>query len=121
MSQLGPSGFYVGEGEIVITGTMPTGTLRIVYPCRPPLMTTTPNASTYKAISSVGASSVTSVESGLTGTLEVIRGNPPYRTISPNVSFSAGVGTDSDCSTDYTRYAALDFSITQDASPYVPL
>jgi hypothetical protein len=115
------TGFYMSEGEIIITGTMPTGTLRIVYPCRPPLMVLTPNPSTYKSISAVGANSVTSVESGLTGTLEVIRGNPPHRTVSPRVSFAAGVGTDLDCSTDYTRYDTFDFSITQNASPYVPL
>lgn len=121
MSQLGPSGFYVGEGEIIITGTMPTGTLRIIYPCRPPLMTLTPNTSVYKAITAVGSSSVTSVEGTLTGSLEVIRGSQPYRTVSPNMSFSSGVGTDGDCSTDYTRFAVGDYSIERDASPYVPL
>jgi hypothetical protein len=84
-------------------------------------MTTTPNASTYKMISAVGGSSVTSIESGLSGTLEVIRGNQPYRTVSPRVSFAAGAGTDLDCSSDYTRYAVGDFSIEADASPYVPL
>lgn len=57
-------GFYVTEGDIVLTGDLPSGTMTVKYPVRPPKMSS--SAVALGALSAVGASSV--VSGSLTGT-----------------------------------------------------
>lgn len=108
-------GFYVTEGDIVLTGDLPTGTMRVFYSCRPALMVV---GATTTAISSVSSGSFAVTIAN--GTYDAIRANQPYRTISPNISVTGNVGTNSD-SSDYELFQAGDFVIAQDQSPYVPL
>jgi len=116
-SQDGACAFYMSEGDIVLTGTVPSGILRVYYPVRPPKMSA--SAAAASTISSVGATSVASTVAN--GTYEVIRSGSPFRTVTPALVIASNVGTDSDCSLDYTRFAAGDILITQDSTHIVPL
>lgn len=110
-------GFYVTQGDIILTGDLPTGTMRVFYPIRPPLMTA--SGGLGYPINSVGTSNFTSTTAP-NGNKQVIRSGSPYRTVSPSVTIASSTGIDND-STDYERYQVGDLVINYNETGYVPL
>ena len=112
-------GYYIQQGDIVLTGQVPSsGVIVVWYPIRPPLM-----SATATAVGTV-LSSTTQVNASLalSGDYEIIRSGSPYRTISPKVNFSgSALGYDSDYGDEYNRFAAGDIIITANSTHIVPL
>lgn len=118
------AGFTIDGNDLVIwmpnSNTQLTGIMRVSYPCRPPDMGTTLN--TTSPVTSVAATSVTAAAAG-SGSFEVINGDT-FLTVSPTVTFAAGVGTNPDIlqGDDYTGiYAVNDLVLTGSFTPNVPL
>ena len=117
-SASGRRGFYVQQGQFILTGDLPSGTLVVTYPCRIPTM----QAVTNKTVTAVGASSITlsAVHAAGTGHI-VVRGTSPYRTVSPAVvTDGTNVATDAD-DTDYTKFAVGDVFLNTNTTSLVPL
>lgn len=100
--------------------------MRIVYPIRPPKMSTT--AAALGLVNQLTPASTTitiATTAALNGVYEVIRKQSPFRTITPTAFMTPGgigaQGFDFDCPSEGYRFATSDIFIVPDSTHIVPL